>query len=98
MINLLSRPNTTRTKKCEHAEVLVNIFTLIKKIPSLMDGSVFGRTTRLSNVNLDLYIRAMDQVEDQAEAEVAKKKSTVGQAKSAKFPVSLRMLPLVWAR
>ena len=51
-----------------------------------MDGTAFRRTTRLSNVNLDLYISAMEQVEQQAEGEVADKKKTVGQAKSAKFP------------
>jgi hypothetical protein len=86
MADLLSKPNTMRMKKCEHAQVLVNIYMMIKNITSLMDGSAFGRNTRHNNTNIDLYLRAMDEVEEQANAEVVKKKSAFGQAKPAKFP------------
>ena len=86
MVDLLRKPSTTRAKKCEHAEVLVNIYMKIKNITSLMDGSAFGRNTRHNNTNIDLYLRAMDEVEEHANAEVVKKKSAFGQAKPAKFP------------
>ena len=53
--------------------------------PSRADRA-FGRNTRHNNTNIDLYLRAMDEVEEHANAEVVKKKSAFGQAKPAKFP------------
>jgi hypothetical protein len=63
MNELLTRTNTTRTKKHKHARVLVHNYMLIKRNQSLMNGGAFGRITRLSSTNIDEFILAMELIE-----------------------------------
>ena len=80
MNELLTRPNTKRTKEvrvCSGTGVLLEID---KQIPSLMNGSAFGQSTRLSSMSIDEFIGAMEQVEQQADEEIATKKNSTRQA------------------
>ena len=70
MNELITRTNTTSTKKHEHARVLVHSYMLIKGNQSLMNGGAFGRTTRLSSTSIDEFILAMELIELQANKEI----------------------------
>jgi len=87
MNELLTRTNTTRTKKHEHSRVLVHSYMLIKRNQSLMNGGAFGQITRLSSTSIDKFIFAKELIELQANEEIETIQNTTRQAKAAKFPL-----------
>ncbi len=66
--------------KWDHVEALVNIWEIIREIPSLIYGSIVGRFRRHScdlNNNLDTYIGVMTNVEQLADEELGRKIDSV---------------------
>jgi hypothetical protein len=85
MKDLINIGFTLRTKKLQHAEVLVSIWRLFQHVPTLKDGSAFGHATR-SSKNLDDIIGAMEMVAEDVDIEIAGKKKTTCNAQLVKFP------------
>jgi hypothetical protein len=84
MRELLNMGMTLKTKKFEHAEVLVSIWRLFQQVPSLKDCSAFGCATR-SSKNIDDFLVAMEMNAEDANVEIARKRKVTCNAQLVKF-------------
>jgi hypothetical protein len=85
MKELINIGCTLKTKNFQHTEVLISIWRLFHHVPSLKDGSAFGRATR-SSKNLNDFIGKMEMVAEDADVEIAGKKKATRNAQLVKFP------------